>query len=79
MPQDTGNGDNQPPKNISDVIADTNTMLTYSANINKANLVPEYSTKNPATISDSPSHTLSEKKLIETIYNMIFEIMILNV
>ncbi len=49
------NGDSQPPKNISEISAEINTMLAYSPKKNKAKVTPEYSTWKPATSSDSPS------------------------
>src|SRR5689334_13396617 len=49
-----GNG-NQPPKNNKLVNKDINIMCEYSASINKANVILEYSTLYPDTSSDSPS------------------------
>ncbi len=40
---------------MSDVSAAIRIMFMYSARKNTANATPEYSTWNPATISDSPS------------------------
>ncbi len=63
---DLGIGDNHPPKNSRAVRADTNTILAYSANMNSAKVVPEYSTWNPATISDSPSATSNGARFVST-------------
>src|SRR5271156_6103009 len=51
----TSNGGSQPPRNRIVVIALIRTMLAYSPRKNSAKLIDEYSTKNPATISLSPS------------------------
>ena len=48
-------GDNQPPKNKIDTIADNHNILLYSAKKNIANVIDEYSTLYPATISASLS------------------------
>src|SRR3954454_5939356 len=48
-------GGNQPPRNRIAGIALTRIMLPYSAKKKSAKLIAEYSTKNPATSSDSPS------------------------
>src|SRR6266404_723882 len=45
----------QPPRNRVIAIPLMANMPIYSARKNSANLKPEYSTKYPATISDSPS------------------------
>ena len=52
-----GTGDSHPPKNIIEAKVEISNMLAYSARKNTANVVPEYSTWGPATISDSPSAT----------------------
>jgi len=44
-------GDNQPPKNKIAVIMDNHSILLYSAKKNIANVIDEYSTLYPATIS----------------------------
>src|SRR5580700_10721114 len=51
----TPNGASQPPRNNMDVIALIRIMLAYSPRKNSPKLMELYSTKNPATISDSPS------------------------
>src|SRR5690242_10624582 len=52
-----GNGESHPPRNMIDVSVAIRIMFMYSARKNSANEIPEYSTWNPATISDSPSAT----------------------
>src|SRR3954454_13264957 len=49
------NGPSQPPRNRMEVIALMRIMFAYSPRKNSPKLMDEYSTKNPATISDSPS------------------------
>src|SRR3546814_20217471 len=49
------NGGSQPPRNRIDVIALIRIMLAYSPRKNRAKVIAEYSTKKPATSSDSPS------------------------
>src|SRR5690349_3085663 len=51
----TPNGASQPPRNRIVVIPLIRIMLAYSPRKNSAKLMELYSTKNPATISDSPS------------------------
>jgi len=46
---------NQPPKNNKAVIRDIMIICEYSAKKNNANVIPEYSTLNPDTNSDSAS------------------------
>jgi len=48
-------GASQPPKNNSEVSADNHNILLYSAKKNIANVIDEYSTLYPATISASAS------------------------
>src|SRR5580658_10554430 len=48
-------GGNHPPRNRIDVIALIRIMLAYSPRKNRPKLIELYSTKKPATISDSPS------------------------
>src|SRR5580700_9255015 len=48
-------GGSQPPRNRIDVIALMRIMLAYSPRKNRPKLMELYSTKKPATISDSPS------------------------
>src|SRR5437899_12826105 len=53
----------QPPRNMTVASADTRIMLAYSLMKNSAKGMPEYSTWNPATISDSPSATSNGARL----------------
>ncbi len=53
----TLNGAAQPPRNMIDATQPIRIMLAYSASMNMAYDMPEYSTMWPATISDSPSTT----------------------
>ena len=48
-------GESQPPKKQIAIIIDSHSMLLYSAKKNKANVIAEYSTLNPATNSASAS------------------------
>src|ERR1700689_799573 len=48
-------GGSQPPRNKIEVIALMRIMLAYSPRKNRPKLMELYSTKKPATISDSPS------------------------
>src|SRR5690348_17117874 len=48
-------GGSQPPKNRTEVMAHIRSTLMYSPRKNSRNGVAEYSTKNPATSSDSAS------------------------
>src|SRR5216683_2973799 len=54
----------QPPRNMTVASADTRIMLAYSPRKNSAKGMPEYSTWNPATISDSPSATSNGARLV---------------
>src|SRR5258706_16243966 len=54
----------QPPRNMMVASADTRIMLAYSPRKNRAKVMPEYSTWNPATISDSPSATSKGARLV---------------
>src|SRR5712692_12040552 len=54
----------QPPKNITAVSVEINSMFMYSAMKNSAKVMPEYSTMWPATISDSPSTTSKGARLV---------------
>ena len=58
------NGDNQPPMNSTDANIEIKIMSAYSAKKKIANAMPEYSTWNPATISDSPSATSNGARLV---------------
>src|ERR1700742_1625538 len=58
------NGASQPPRNRMVVIALIRIMLAYSPRKNSAKLIAEYSTKNPATISDSPSGRSNGERLV---------------
>src|SRR3954470_12307679 len=51
----TPNGGSQPPRNKIAVIALTKIILPYSPRKKSAKVIAEYSTKYPATSSDSPS------------------------
>src|SRR3984893_4651705 len=57
-------GDSHPPKKNTAVSAEIRIMFAYSARKNSANAMPEYSTWNPATISDSPSATSNGARLV---------------
>src|SRR5213595_1021475 len=54
----------QPPRNMTVASVDTRIMLAYSPRKNSAKGMPEYSTWNPATISDSPSATSKGARLV---------------
>src|SRR3979409_211393 len=54
----------QPPRNMPVASADTRIMLAYSPRKKRAKGMPEYSTWNPATISDSPSATSNGARLV---------------
>src|ERR1700710_1385906 len=58
------NGPNQPPRNRIDVIALMRIMLAYSPRKNRPKLMELYSTKKPATISDSPSARSNGARLV---------------
>ncbi len=60
----SGTGDSQPPKNRIEHRVATRIMFAYSARKNSANVMPEYSTWKPATISDSPSATSNGERLV---------------
>src|SRR5471032_403464 len=57
------NGASQPPRNRMVVSALIRIMFAYSPRKNSAKLMDEYSTKNPATISDSPSGRSNGERL----------------
>src|ERR1700712_2509447 len=59
-----GSGGSQPPRNRMAVIADIRIMLAYSPRKNSANDIELYSTKNPATISLSPSGRSNGERLV---------------
>jgi hypothetical protein len=44
-------GDNQPTKNINEIIAEDHSMLLYYAKKNNVKVIEAYSTLYPATIS----------------------------
>src|ERR671925_1197859 len=50
-----GSGGNHPPRKRIEVMPLIRMMFAYSPRKNRAKLIDEYSTKNPATSSDSPS------------------------
>src|SRR5882762_3491019 len=54
----------QPPRNMTVAGVATKIMLAYSPRKNSAKGMPEYSTWNPATISDSPSATSNGARLV---------------
>src|SRR6476660_4617417 len=54
----------QPPRNMTVARAETRIMWAYSPRKNRAKGMPEYSTWNPATISDSPSATSNGARLV---------------
>src|ERR1700679_1080577 len=58
------NGGSQPPRNRIDVIALIRIMLAYSPRKNRPKLMELYSTKKPATISDSPSGRSNGARLV---------------
>src|SRR6185312_9128446 len=58
------NGASQPPKNRMVVIPLIRIMLAYSPRKNSANAMALYSTKNPATISLSPSGRSNGERLV---------------
>src|SRR5260370_35539590 len=60
----------QPPRNMTVASADTRIMLAYSPRKNRAKGMPEYSTWNPATISDSPSATSNGARLVSALPEM---------
>ena len=60
----SANGDNQPPININAAKTEINIILAYSARKKIANNIPEYSTRKPATISDSPSATSNGARFV---------------
>src|SRR6201994_1490993 len=57
-------GGSQPPRNRIDVIALMRIMLAYSPRKNSPKLMELYSTKKPATISDSPSGRSNGARLV---------------
>src|SRR3954454_4368207 len=57
-------GGSQPARNRIDVIALIRIMLAYSPRKNRPKLMELYSTKNPATISDSPSGRSNGARLV---------------
>src|SRR5918911_2448611 len=61
---DSGNGARQPPRNRVVAIAETVTMLTYSARKNSANFSDEYSVWKPPTSSDSASGRSKGARLV---------------
>src|SRR6266446_8823184 len=65
-----GHGESHPPRNMIEHRAETRIMFMYSARKNTANVTPEYSTWNPATISDSPSATSKGWRLVSAMPEM---------
>src|SRR3978361_1994861 len=66
----TPNGASQPPRNRIVVSALIRIMLAYSPRKNSAKLIAEYSTKKPATISDSPSGRSNGDRLVSASVEM---------
>src|SRR3954471_11895186 len=60
----TSNSGSQPPRNRIVVSALIRNMFAYSPRKNSAKAIAEYSTKNPATISDSPSGRSNGDRLV---------------
>src|SRR5581483_11374921 len=58
------NGASQPPRNSRLVMVLTRIMFAYSPRKNSAKVIAEYSTKNPATSSDSPSTRSKGERLV---------------
>src|ERR1700722_21019021 len=58
------NGASQPPRNRIEVIAATMIMLAYSPIKKSRKVIDEYSTKYPATNSDSPSTRSNGARLV---------------
>jgi hypothetical protein len=58
------NGESHPPQKSSADTTETRIMFAYSARKNTANIIPEYSTWKPATISLSPSATSKGARLV---------------
>src|SRR3954470_13040758 len=65
-----GQGARQPPRNSVVAIAETVTMLTYSARKNSANFRDEYSVWKPPTSSDSASGRSNGARLVSPIMEM---------
>src|SRR3569832_416687 len=61
---DSGHGHWPPPRNSVVAIAETVTMLTYSARKNSANFSDEYSVWKPPTSSDSASGRSNGARLV---------------
>src|SRR5215212_7534953 len=61
---DIGHGARHPPRNSVVAIAETVTMLTYSARKNSANFSDEYSVWKPPTSSDSASGRSNGARLV---------------
>src|SRR3954471_10240075 len=59
-----GQGARQPPRNSVAAMAETVTMLTYSARKKRANFIEEYSVWNPPTSSDSASGRSNGARLV---------------
>ena len=59
-----GQGARQPPRKSVSATAETVTMLTYSASMNSANLIDEYSVLKPPTRSPSDSGMSNGARLV---------------
>src|SRR3954467_12413087 len=68
--KDSGQGHAPPPRNSVVAIAETVTMLTYSARKNSANFRDEYSVWKPPTSSDSASGRSNGARLVSPIMEM---------
>ena len=66
----TPNGASQPPRNRIVVMPLTMIMLPYSPRKKRAKLIAEYSTKYPATSSDSPSGRSKGARLVSARHEM---------
>src|SRR5919204_1459894 len=64
LSDESGHGHMPPPRNIVVAIAETVTMLTYSARKNSANFSDEYSVWKPPTSSDSASGRSNGARLV---------------
>ncbi len=67
---DSGHGARQPPRNSVVAIAETVTMLTYSARKNSANFSEEYSVWKPPTSSPSASGRSNGARLVSPTIEM---------
>ncbi len=68
----TGQGARQPPRNRVVETAETVTMFTYSASMNIANLIDEYSVLKPPTRSPSDSGMSKGARLVSPTIVMMY-------